>query len=298
MKERIELRKVRDFGELISDTLVFIKENFKPLFKAIAVICGFFIVLNITSNVLMDSSTLAMVNSAKNFGTAPTSAPQFFDRYTSDYFIRAMFLLVSLLFSYISVYLTTYCYIVLYREKGNQPPSVEEVWGYFKFYFLRIFGSSILIAIILCLSLLLCLSGIYLIPAFSILLPIMVIENSSFSYAFNRSFKLVNNYWWQTFGVAFVIGLIVWFANLFLAIPGQILLTAQMMIAVQKSSMFVAIISGLLKSLIIFFYTLPATAYCLCYYSLVEAKEGTGLLDRIDMLGKDDLDNNIAAEEY
>lgn len=297
MKTNLELRQIRDFGQIISDTLVFIKQNFKPLFKSIIIICGFFFVTTMVTNVLMDSTTLAMVNSAKNINTFP-QRPEPFDIFNTDYFLRLFFLMTSMALSYISVYLTTYCYIVLYREKGNLPPTVEEVWAYFKFYFFRILGSGILLGIIITLSMVLCLSGIYLIPAFALFLPIMVIENASFSYAFSRSFKLISNYWWQTFGVIFVVGLIVFFISAFLTAPGQILLMIQMLVTVKKVGMPITIFSGILKSLVLFAYTLPAIANCICYFSLVEVKEGTGLLDRIDMLGKTDTHDNITAEEY
>jgi len=297
MKTNLELRQIRDFGQIIADTFVFFKENFKPLFRAIAVISGFFIVLTIITNVLMESTTLAMVKSSRSI-YAGDSRPTFFDMYTADYFLRLIFVLVSTMLAYISVYLTTFCYIVIYREKGNQPATVTEVWGYFKFYFFRFFGSGILLYIIAAFSMLLCFSGIYLIPAFSIFFPIMIIENSSFSYAFNRGFKLVNNYWWQTFGVFFIFAIILFFIGIIMAIPGQILLTLQVLVSTKGVVVPVTILSGVLKSLAIFCYALPATAYCLSYFSLVEVKEGAGLLDRIDMLGKADPNDITPTEEY
>src|SRR3954469_20272020 len=45
MKQPIELRRVRDFGQVINDSFTFLKENFKPLFKSLFIICGFFLVL-------------------------------------------------------------------------------------------------------------------------------------------------------------------------------------------------------------------------------------------------------------
>ena len=43
MIQKVEFRKVRDFGEVISDTFLFMKQNFKPLFKAFFYLCGFFL---------------------------------------------------------------------------------------------------------------------------------------------------------------------------------------------------------------------------------------------------------------
>jgi hypothetical protein len=246
---------------------------------------------------LSESKGLEMLKSVKGNNTFP-NRPLYADMYGYDYFLRIIVLLFATMLSYVAVYLTTYCYIVLYKEKGNQPPTVEEVWAYFKFYFFRILGSGLLLGIMTMFGLALCFSGIYLIPAFSILLPIMVVENASFSYSFSRSFKLVNNYWWQTFGVVFVIGLIIFFINLFLAIPGQILITVQTLMTVKSFAWPLTILSGVLKGLVLFAYPLSAIAHCICYFSLVEIKEGTGLMDRIEMLGKTDQLDPLAPEEY
>ncbi|OCX50763.1 hypothetical protein BEL04_18695 [Mucilaginibacter sp. PPCGB 2223] len=297
MKTTIELRKTRDFGQLISDTLGFIRENFKPLFKAVAVICGFFIAVTFLTNVLIDDSIFSAFNTARTLQMNP-DAPQPFEPLGADYFLRVFFLCVSTMLSYIGVYLTTFCYISLYREKGNMPPTVEEVWAYFKYYFFRVLGSGLLVGIIMIFSLMLCGFGIYLIPPFALILPIIVLENASFSYAWGRSFKLIKDYWWQTFGVIFVIGLIVGFVGFFLAVPGQILLVVQMMVSTKKVTLPVTIVSGFLKSLILFLYTVPATAYSLCYFSLDEIKESTGLLDRIDSFGKTDVPDDSTSEEY
>jgi len=297
MKTTIELRKVRDFGQLISDTLVFIKENFKPLFKAVGTICGFFIALTLVTYVLFDTTMISAVNTVKSFESNP-NGPIPFEPFGADYFLRIFFLSISTILSYVGVYLTTFCYISLYCEKGNVPPSVEEVWAYFKFYFFRMLGSGFLIAIIVGFSFLLCGFGIYLIPPCTLILPIIVLENTSFSYAWNRSFKLIKDHWWQTFGVIFVIGLIIGFVAFFLAVPGQILLFVQMMVSLKKAALPVTILSGVFKSLILFLYTVPATAYCLCYFSLEETKEGTGLLNRIESFGKTDPEDTLSAEEY
>jgi hypothetical protein len=37
---------------------------------------------------------------------------------------------------------------------------------------------------------------VYLSPILALILPIMVMENTSFGYAFNRSFVLIKENWW------------------------------------------------------------------------------------------------------
>src|SRR5688572_17638407 len=43
-EQKIEFRKIRDFGEVMNDTFSFVRQNFKPLFKSFFAICSFFMI--------------------------------------------------------------------------------------------------------------------------------------------------------------------------------------------------------------------------------------------------------------
>jgi hypothetical protein len=43
MQPKIELAKTRDFGEIINDTFLFMRQNFKPLLKYFFTFCGIFL---------------------------------------------------------------------------------------------------------------------------------------------------------------------------------------------------------------------------------------------------------------
>ena len=68
MNQNFELRKVRDFGELISDTFLFVKENLKPLLKATFQICGFFVLAMLVLSVMQQ---LNLQGVKTNTGSAP-----------------------------------------------------------------------------------------------------------------------------------------------------------------------------------------------------------------------------------
>jgi hypothetical protein len=53
MEPNIELAKPRDFGEIISDTFLFIRQNFKGLLKSFFIFCGFFMVAGAVSMSIM-----------------------------------------------------------------------------------------------------------------------------------------------------------------------------------------------------------------------------------------------------
>src|SRR3978361_898585 len=125
MREKIELNQSREFGDIISDTFVIIKQNFKPLLKSYFAICGLFLVANILVS--------AFVN------TNRTDASVF----TLPGAVELIFSIIS----HTALALVTLSYLAIYKEKGNEAPEVLEVWGYFKYYFFRVFFTHILLSI-------------------------------------------------------------------------------------------------------------------------------------------------------
>ncbi|MEO6632643.1 MAG: hypothetical protein ABIN13_12995 [Mucilaginibacter sp.] len=290
MKRPIELRRVRDFGQVINDSFTFLKENFRPLFTALFIICSFFLVLGTITSVFTYLKMSAMYSG--DFENIQNG------RY--DYLISAAINVISLLAAQACIHLVTLCYISVYIQKNNVKPTFAEVWGYFKYYFFRVFGSSILITIMTMVGLLLCIiPGIYISPIFYLIIPIIVIENSSFGYAFNTAFRLIKENWWPTFGVIFVMGLIVGFANSFAGYPITIISMGGRFLSLKSFTVPLIVFFSLLRSVLMLSYSLPAIAISLCYFNLTEKKDGLGLLGRIEKFGSNLPDgSNLPTEEY
>ncbi|MGZ3776766.1 MAG: hypothetical protein ACXVI9_04060, partial [Mucilaginibacter sp.] len=184
MKEKVELHQVREFGDILNDTILFFKQNFVPLVKAYLVICGFF---------LVSGTAVEIVSKLRDLEYDEATTP-----FNTSYWLTVLFSVIN---SSV-VMLTVYSYIALYREKGKEPPTVTEVWGYFRYFFFRIFFSNVVLDICIVLGFFICIfPGIYLLPILALVIPIMVMENASLSYAFNYSFKLIKENWWFVFGV-------------------------------------------------------------------------------------------------
>ena len=115
------------------------------------------------------------------------------------------------------------------------------------------------------------------------------------------SFKLIKNNWWLVFGSLFIMGLIVSIAMGIAVAPFSVtsfidtLLNPQKGLQISKPMAVVAVIVGQICHAL---YVLPFVTLALCYLSVSESKEGTGLLDRINQLGTNDADKNLPAEEY
>jgi hypothetical protein len=298
MIPNIELAKPRDFGEIINDTFIFVRQNFKPLLKYFFIFCGFFLAATAATSILTQIHVFKNVNNLNPNSFDSDNRFAAFSFLTPTYFLTMLFLVLE----YISISVMVLCYMALYKQKQNNVPEMDEMWGYFKFYFLKILGSAIVITILVVVGAIFCLiPGIYLYPIMALVLPIMVIENTSFNYAFNHSFRLIKDNWWATFGVLVVIFIILYVARMILVMPSALLTMGSLFLHFTKGttvSVTAVIVTTILGAFSHIFQILTVVATCLCYFNLTESKEGTGLIERINQFGTTNPDSNITPEEY
>ncbi|MES2425780.1 MAG: hypothetical protein V4560_02365 [Bacteroidota bacterium] len=299
MEPNIELSKTRDFSEIISDSFLFIRQNFKPLLSCFFVFCGFFLLAGAIASILQQLKVAELVNGTDfNNGTVLTSKFSRFSNFGWEYFLTVLFSFITLTL----IPVTMLSFMALYKAKGNIAPTTEEVWGYIKYYFLKVFGSNILNLIILIIATLFCLvPGIYLYPILGLMFPIMIVENTSYGYAFSQSFRLIKDNWWMTFGALFIAGLIAYICLALITVP-LAAVNIWSTLFHQVKHVHLSIVSIVLGSVLAhvahIFYILPLVTLGLCYFSLTESKDATGLMDRINQLGDNTPDTNAPAEEY
>ena len=298
MTTNIELAKPRDFGEIISDTFTFIRQNLKPLLKYFFIFSGFFILASTATTVMIQVKAIGVFN---NFATDGSNDANVFAN-ASYIIINALLAMVFILLEYISITVTVLCYMALYKQKQNAVPTVEEMWGYFKFYFFKVLGSSIVIYFVVGIGTVFCIiPGVYLYAIMALVLPIMVIENTSFGYAFNQSFRLIKDNWWVTFGVLVVIFIIIYVASIFVTIPSAVLNAGNIFIHLTKGTQVtlpIAILSAILQEVSHVFHIITVVGAALCYFNLTESKEGTGLIERMNQFGAAKPDTDSTQEEY
>nr|WP_294871740.1 hypothetical protein [uncultured Pedobacter sp.] len=296
MSDKLEFRKLREFGEIINDMFQFIKQNFKPLMKTYIYLCGFFVLAGMLAAIMyqVGLQKIGFGYGGNQANTNPFN--RFGQLFSFNYFVVIIFSVLN----YTAIVVSTLSFIALYVQKGNQAPSVEEVWAYFKYYFLRVFGSSIAISIFLIVCLLFCgLPFFYVFPAMSLFYSVMVLENGSFEYSFSRSFKLLKDQWWVTAGAILVIWIITYACMSMASMPAIIL---TMVSAFTKASggmsTLIIVVSTVIQYVCQVFMVLPVIGVTLCYFNLVERLDNTGLLERINQLGKSETDSNSTPEDY
>jgi hypothetical protein len=287
MEEKIEFRKIRDFGEIINDTFVFLKQLGKPLLRTIVTICGIVILAQLLTSLLYGLKVSNMMS---------TGSQNIKDAIGWEYYTNLFLSLIGTTL----LSLTTLSFIHVYKEKGNEAPTTQEVWVFVKFYFFKFLWVSFLLGIAMVLGFVLCfIPGIYLWPVLSLVPPIMLIENCSFSSAYHKCFKLIKGNWWTTFGVQIIMVFIVYAGVMLMALPTMIISGVNVFLQPGKMTGGLAVMTSILGVFDNFLITLPIIGIIFSYYSLSEQADGIGLMDRINNLGNaNDPDALLPTEEY
>lgn len=291
MTETVEFKKRRDFGQVINDTFTFIRQNIKPLIKTYFTFCGLFVLASMATLLLQQFKMVNVINTVG--GMRHTSG---IGLYGIEYFLSLIFSFAS----YSSMTVAVLSYIAIYVQKGNQTPTLDEVWGFFKYYFFRVFGSSFLLMLLLIIGFMFCLvPGFYLFPFIAMMFPIMVIENSSLSYSFSRSFSLIKENFWVTFGTLIIVWIIVYACTTLIVLPTSLFnMLAMFSSKNPQMSLTLTLITTVLQSLCQVFTIVPIITISLMYFNLVEEKESVGLMERISNFGNTEKPIDTRPEEY
>ena len=293
----IEFKQTRDFGQLINDTFTFVRQNFKPLLKTYFIFCGIFVLASMLAMLMQQYKLVNVFNTdAGAVAGRKSGIFGFGNTFGTAYFISLLFSLAGA----ISTVTAIISYIAIYIRKGNVAPTIDEVWAYFKYYFLRIFLSSIPLTLLVIVGFVLCLvPGFYLFPFMAMFYPIMIIENGEFGYSFSRSFKVIKDNFWLTLGTLIVIYIIIYACMSAVVLPTTLF---SMIGLFSKSSphmsMALTMVTTVLQSLCQVFTIIPLITVTLCYFSLVEQKENTGLMERISNFGEGNNQPDLPTEEY
>lgn len=273
----VQLRQVRDIGQVISDSFLYVRQNWKLLYGALIIGClppfllGSFLIGRFFSSTMTQFS--AQVPSVPSFGTMGLG-----------YLFMAItgLMFVSIIQEHLRAYL--HGETVLLSPGSLVARAISSVPQYFLIVFLS------MIAIWLGLILLM-IPGIWLMGALSLANPAQGIERAGAIESMGRSFKLVKDNWWNTFGVLFLLGLIVGVIAYAVMIPFTLLLGFGSMSGLEASndpdatlrtmSIIMPLMFGIMGLVYLLLYPLPMIGVGLQYFNLVEQKERRGLGDRL-----------------
>lgn len=203
---KINLYKQRELGDLVNITFAFIRQNAKSLFKA-------HVAINLPIMLVLVFLTLA-VQYVTGFDFQKQLSAGAADGFLGDmtYISNIVFSSISGLVFYVTLGLVNTVYMHLYLQHGNETfPQIEpaQVWEGVKRYFASSIGGVLLYGIAIALGFVLCfLPGVFVLVAFWLFQSSIVFEKTDGVSSLSRSYDLVKNNWWITFGFLIVMGIL------------------------------------------------------------------------------------------
>lgn len=274
--EKIEFRKVRDFSAILNSTFEFIRQNFKILLKSSIFIAGPFILL---------AGIFGGVYQSRAFKFKPDASP-------ADFLIPFSLYLISLFFAIIILIIVIYSIIQIYLESDSLEIEMDVVWSKVKQNSVMIIATSFGLGVIVTVgTMFLIVPGIFLGVALSIIYMVRIVERKKFFESVSRCFYLIKNNWWFTFGLLIVLSIIQGFLSFIFYIPSYIVMFFSAISGFNYDgqggngvSEILFIITTIISSLVLIFYTISVVGIAFQYFNLVERKEATGLLSKIDSI--------------
>lgn len=283
--EKINLREERDFGSKLNTTFHFIRANFRPLLRTllfyvtpVALVSGLF-------SGLHQARLLQTITGNRVYQTYGDYS--FFNQVTSvSYYFTMFFTLVSIFVLYLAVY----SFMVVYQdEEGEVQPSL--VWQVMKMNLVKVIYSGVALSVITFLSVFMLGFGIYFAIVVSIFVMVMVREETGFIETIERCFYLIKGHWWATFGLLLVAGSIQGVIGLLAGLPTGIITVLRIFEIPGVESDLPLIVAGSLTSVLtVYIYAISAIAIGFQYFNLVEIKDGIGLMEQAELIGRSDRD--------
>ncbi len=295
-----DFRQERNFGQKISATFEFLGVHWRPLGR---------VLLYLVAPLALLQGILTAVIQSRMFGVLLHGAPSSPGYKPSDPLAaqRAIFgstfqnplyyLSIVTLMVFASVFvLAVYGYLVLcLRPAGAAPTPITpgEVWAVVKRHLLVTFFSFWGLGIIVALGFFFfVLPGYYLAVALSLFFIVRVVEHTNFFDTVGRCLSLTKGKWWSTFGLIFIMTLLIYvlmfalsmiFGLLRVAIPSAFLPTVE---PGQISTIFVVALTVFFTIVTFLIYPPILLALAFQYFNLVERSEGVGLSYLVSQLGQ------------
>lgn len=274
MTEWINLREERDFGEKFNATFQFARQNFKNLSLVLLFLgAPLLIVGNLIAAYMQADLQIGNVNYSQGL--------------PDGFWTLYMVVVPVYLIAYSWLMTVTYAYVTEYLN-GNRDITPGQVFRRASQKIVKIILSSIIIAIMVTFGfVLLVIPGIYLVVALTFVQAIILVEDAPVFKSISRSISLIKGKWWSTFGLVVVMSIVVGIMQLVFTIPMYINLFVKGLHQNLFSFDAGTIISNAFATLgMSLLYPLLFIAIAFQYFNMVERHESKGLMNEIDMAGK------------
>lgn len=272
-KAKINLQEVRNFGDSITATFLFIKQEFKSLVRSFVVIMLplIFVDLFVKSHMIKTMFTFVVAQ-------AKDGILSIFLGYLSSMLV--FYWLILFVNSFLRVYADKF------RNSSEEGVLVKDVWRVMYRKIGQSFVLGLLFMMAVCVGcVFLVIPGIYVSVILTFSIYFLVIRDRTISESFGESVELVRGQWWHLFGFILVVQLMVGMLCYVFYLP-YMGIVLKSVFTHQSPGMY-EIAFGML------FVTLGQYFMCIIlivgvgirFFSSLERKEHTVLLDKIEQLG-------------
>lgn len=291
-QESLNFKKERNLGDIVTDTFKFIRLEWKGFYMTILKAIAVPLVVTV---VLLSFYLSSLSDVIFDFGNSESLG--FSDLNGPFLLLLIVGLLISSLIVYVLMHLSSLYYIKEYVDNKGVVNN-DAVMAQVKEKFWSFLGLSVLIFIVLTVSFLFCgLPILYTWPVMSLAPMIFVFGNRGTGDSFNYSFSFVSGkHWADSFGIMFVVALLVGVLGYVFSVPGMIYQIIDMttslkdndptqVFAIFKDPIYIGF---MLFSYIgrFFLYGVTIISNSLIYFDINEQKNASGTLEEIESLGQ------------
>lgn len=284
--EPVRLRQVRDFGQIISTTFVFLRQEWRPLVRAI-------LTIGLPASVIGGFLAGGTLGSMQNYRYSGNDPSELMGMLSSGLVLMIPGILI-LAVGWLFVVSMVHEYIRAYHLNEHHGMTTGELARRGASQIGPYFGAGFLSALLMIVGMLLCiLPFFYVWTVLSLALIAHAIERTGGSGALGRSNQLVKGDFWPTLGLLLVISLINMFINGALQLPFSIV---GIVVGINTGldsidggnaglptwyATFNAIATAVQWCFQMLTYPIVVVCMSLKYFSRVEETEGHGLREKI-----------------
>jgi hypothetical protein len=265
--KEIQFRKKREVGEIISDTIEFLKQEYKPIFRLIGIYVLPFLILYGIVQINIQMKIMGNVDFTDPESMMANIGPIYLNVFFSSFF--ALFV-QSLLAG------TFYSYLEVYIKKGKGNFELAEITPHLFSNSLIALGANMVLFIAVVIGVILCiLPGLYFANTFSLLVMIAIFEKKGISSALTRSWNLVNSQWWNTLLLNILAIVILWGIGFFVSIPTMFTGVSNSILSIQETGVaqqptWFWVLNGIATIITATFWIIPYTFLAFQYFNLDE----------------------------
>lgn len=270
-EKEILFRQKREVGEIITDSFLFLKQEYPTIVRIVLVYVLPFILLYAGALVYFQRNVLSNFN---------LSDPESLMANIGPFYLNLFFFMLFSLFIQSLLVGTYYSFIEAYIKKGKGNFELSDISSSFFSNSLLALGAGFVFTILTLIGIMLCfLPGIFVANTLSLVIISFVFEKKGLNEALTSSWKLVNTQWWNTLLINLLGIVFVYFVDILFSIPGMFMgsagsfLSATPEIDIADYPQWFWVLNGISTVVTTVLLIIPYTFSAFQYFNLKERTE-------------------------